>query len=224
MKQITALSILAAALAATPALAQQLASASPYVDLRAGPGRDYPLVASLPSGIDITVVGCVGDYRWCDIVSGPYRGWVYAGNIIYPYQSGYVPLLTYGPPIGIGIIGFDLGYYWDHHYRGRPWYGQRRYWVDRPHGDVGRADHHAGPRFDGGARQHRGQPQRSAAQVPLQGQGQHMGPWPPLGQQARQDRVPGAQRQWHAQHPHAGERQAPAHNAGQGESLRPSHQ
>jgi uncharacterized protein YraI len=144
MKLIKALSVLLAALAAIPAttLAQQLASASGYVNLRAGPARDYPIIARLPAGIDISVIGCLSDYRWCDVIAGPDRGWVYAGNIVYPYQDANVPLLSYGPVIGIGIIAFDLDHYWHRHYRARPWYRQRQYWIDRQRPDF----HHGGHR------------------------------------------------------------------------------
>ena len=161
MKQFAAFSVLVAALASpAAAFAQQLVSTSQYVNLRAGPGKDYPIVALLQPGIDISVVGCLSDYRWCDIVTGPDRGWVYAGNIVYPYQSSNVPLLSYGAIIGIGIIAFDLGYYWDQHYRGRPWYAQRRHWTDWPRPGFGGGDrraHQPGLRFDEGMRrQHAG--------------------------------------------------------------------
>lgn len=142
MKLIKALGVLLAAFAAIPATAQQLASDSVYVNLRAGPGRDYPVVAMLPAGIDISVIGCLSDYRWCDVVAGPDRGWVYAGNIVYPYQAANVPLLSYGPVIGIGIIAFNQDHYWHRHYRARPWYRQRQYWIDRPHPDMRHGGRH----------------------------------------------------------------------------------
>jgi uncharacterized protein YraI len=81
------------------------------------------------------VDGCINGYRWCDVTVGPERGWVYAGNIIYAYQGAPVPLINYGAVIGIGIIAFSLGDYWDNHYRTRPWYPQRQHWIDRPRTD-----------------------------------------------------------------------------------------
>lgn len=125
---------LAAVLALTPlvAYAQQFANLARDSNLRAGPSRDYPVVAELPAGFSVWVDGCINGYRWCDVTVGPDRGWVYAGNIIYPYQGARVPLLNYGAVIGIGIIAFSLGDYWDNHYRTRPWYPQRQIWIDRP--------------------------------------------------------------------------------------------
>lgn len=111
--------------------AQQLAYVSKEVNLRAGPSSDYPVVAILGAGVTITVEGCMSDYRWCDVSIGPNRGWLYAGNIVYPYQGANVPLLTYGPAIGIGVVAFSVGHYWDDYYRASPWYPQRQRWIER---------------------------------------------------------------------------------------------
>lgn len=151
MNYLAVLGFLTAALAALPATshAQQLAYTAKEVNLRAGPSRDYPIVAMLPAGVAISVEGCLSDYRWCDVVAGPNRGWVYAGNILYPYQGSTVPVLTYGAIIGIGIIAFSVGDYWDHHYRASPWYPQRQRWIDRPHPAFGPSGHRLPPRRPG---------------------------------------------------------------------------
>ena len=105
----TALCILTAALAAGPMVvsAQQLAYTSKEVSLRAGPSRDYPVVAHLGAGTTMTIYGCLQDYKWCDVVVGGSRGWVYSGNIVYPYLGRNVPVLSYGPTIGLGIVTFS---------------------------------------------------------------------------------------------------------------------
>jgi hypothetical protein len=59
------------------------------------------------------------------------RGWIYAGNIAYPYQSADVPVLNYGAAIGFPIITFMIGDYWDQYYRNRPWYGNHDGAIDR---------------------------------------------------------------------------------------------
>lgn len=68
----------AVALASMASQAQQVAHATKDVNLRAGPERDYPVVAILQAGVTMTVMGCLPDYRWCDVVAGPNQGWVYA--------------------------------------------------------------------------------------------------------------------------------------------------
>jgi uncharacterized protein YraI len=124
----------AVAALAMPATAQaQYAQTASWVNLRAGPGRDYPLVVSFAPGVPITVQGCIEGYSWCDVI-GPNgeRGWIYAGKIVYPYQSGYVPVMQYGPVIGIPVVTFVIGSYWGDYYRQRPWYGNMHRWHDRP--------------------------------------------------------------------------------------------
>ena len=51
------------------------------VNLRAGPGDDYPLVASSAPGQPLEVMGCTSGYGWCDVVlPDGLRGWVLCGE------------------------------------------------------------------------------------------------------------------------------------------------
>jgi len=102
------------------------------VNMRAGPSREYPVVTRLGGGTPVEVAGCIDDWSWCDVIAGPDRGWVYAGNLEYPYESRRVPIIRYGRDVGLPIVVFSAGPYWDTYYRGRPWYGRRQYWVNRP--------------------------------------------------------------------------------------------
>lgn len=133
MKHPIAAGLLAMALsmAAAGAVAQEAYTAK-SVHLRAGPGRDYPVVAILPAGMQLWVQGCVSDYSWCDVVVGSDRGWVYAGNIqsYYDGSSGYVPLWPYGAWFGIAVYPFVINDYWGRYYYNRPWYPQLHRWGD----------------------------------------------------------------------------------------------
>ena len=62
------------------AFAQQQAYTNSPVNMCAGPAEDYPAVAQLPGGVPVTVMGCVSDYSWCDVVVPNLRGWVYRGR------------------------------------------------------------------------------------------------------------------------------------------------
>jgi uncharacterized protein YraI len=133
MKYLNVVAGLTVALAAMPGFSQpQLAYAAKQVNLRAGPGMEYPVIAILLAGVPVTVQGCVADYRWCDVEAGPSRGWVYGANIVYPYQGANVPVINYGAMIGISVLAFSVASYWDQHYVGRPWYPQRQRWINRP--------------------------------------------------------------------------------------------
>lgn len=124
---------LASMLAApAPALAQSPAFTSTTVNLYAGPAGDYPVVAQVPGGVSIAVMGCVSGYSWCDVSLPGLRGWVYGGYISYPYQGARVPLMNYGATIGLPILTFSLGAYWGNYYRDRPWYGNQSRWNRHP--------------------------------------------------------------------------------------------
>jgi uncharacterized protein YraI len=101
------------------------------MNLRAGPNRDYPLVAQLDEGAPLEVHGCLSDWSWCDVSFEDTRGWIYAGGVSFVYQGERVPLYSYGPSLGLPIITFSLLPYWGHYYRGRPWYPQRDDWDHR---------------------------------------------------------------------------------------------
>jgi uncharacterized protein YraI len=123
-----ALSLVIAATAA----AQSIAYTNGPATLRVGPDREYPLIAAVPPGTQLQIFGCTDDYAWCDVTSGPDRGWIYARHLEYPYQGRRVLIYGRGPSLGLPIVTFSVGSYWDNYYRGRPWYGRRSYWVGRP--------------------------------------------------------------------------------------------
>jgi hypothetical protein len=83
MKHSLRLALAALALALTGVAQAQgsVAFAAKDIHLRAGPGRDHAVVAVVPAGSELQVQGCVTDNRWCEVVAGGSRGWVYAGNI-----------------------------------------------------------------------------------------------------------------------------------------------
>jgi uncharacterized protein YraI len=118
------------ALAPLGTFAQEAFTRQP-ANVRAGPDRDYPLVAQLGPGSPVRVMGCLEDWTWCDVAFDDNRGWVYGPFLLYGVQDDRVPLYTYGPSLGIAIIGFSLGGYWDEHYRQRPWYSGREDWSRR---------------------------------------------------------------------------------------------
>jgi uncharacterized protein YraI len=135
----------ASLLMATAAYAQQAAYTVRPANVRAGPERDYPLIAQLPPGIPVTVMGCLSDYRWCDVVFNGDRGWMYAGNLAYAQGGRTLPFLSYAPSLRLPIVVFSIGGYWDQYYRSRPWYPQRNYWLKR--GPQYRAAPYPGPRI-----------------------------------------------------------------------------
>ncbi len=102
------------------------------VNLRAGPGTDYPSITVVPQWTGLQVQGCVDGYSWCDVQVGADRGWVYAQYLEFLQDNEPVYIEDNGPRLGIPIVTFSVGTYWDSYYRTRPWYRNRAYWVSRP--------------------------------------------------------------------------------------------
>ncbi|HEV2977097.1 MAG TPA: SH3 domain-containing protein [Casimicrobiaceae bacterium] len=107
-------------------------------DVFAGPSSEYPPIGQLPVNAAVELFGCLSDWSWCDVGFGPNRGWIYAGDIVVPYDNQRVAIIEYGPRIHVPLVTFSLTAYWDEHYRSRPWYGERQQWVSRVHIDANR--------------------------------------------------------------------------------------
>lgn len=123
---------------APAALAAFTANILTTAHLRAGPSIEYPTVSLLPAGAAVMIFGCEVQYGWCDAQLGPDRGWVDAAYLQMNSPGGPLIVADAGVTVGIPIISFEFGTYWDTYYRGRPWYARRPYfdgyWRRYPHG------------------------------------------------------------------------------------------
>ena len=198
LRKVTAGMLLVAGLALSAGALAQEAYTTRQSNVRAGPDTAYPVVAVLGAGSPVDVVGCVGDYLWCDVIFGDNRGWVSSRALQYVYQSRRVPLYEYGATLGLPILGFSLFNYWDDHYRSRSFYRDRPRWQNAPHAhwnDHGPRDNNwrdRGPR-DNNWRDR--QPQQAQPQyIPQRPEPQYRQPQPQYrqpDQQFRPDRQRG---------------------------------
>ncbi|MGE0723272.1 MAG: SH3 domain-containing protein, partial [Alphaproteobacteria bacterium] len=106
------------------------------VNLRSGPGVQYPAVAVIPGGSPVILHGCLEGWVWCDLTWSDFRGWVSGKFVAQEYESQPITVVEYGPALEIPIIAFGLATYWDRHYHHRHFYRERdrwdRYWVANP--------------------------------------------------------------------------------------------
>ncbi|QRN52482.1 SH3 domain-containing protein [Dyella caseinilytica] len=102
------------------------------VNMRAGPDSQYPAIQVLPVNTWVSVQGCTTGWAWCDVISGPNRGWVAGTYIAYMYNSQPVYVADYGSQIGIPIVSFVIASYWGNYYSNRPFYRDRARWYGRP--------------------------------------------------------------------------------------------
>ncbi len=149
------------------------------ISLQAGPDTDYPPIDTLSAGTEVDVNGCVEGFSWCDVSAGEDRGWVPGSFLEQEYDNQPVYLIDYGPRIGVPVVSFNIGVYWDQHYHNRPFYGQRTQWVNRhiavrppPRPSIAHAPPipHGGGGDHGHANAHQ-QPTHAAAMAPRPGTG-----------------------------------------------------
>ncbi len=99
-----------------------MASAAPgistgNVNLRAGPGINYPLVGKIPARADLQVEGCLEGWSWCNVFWQGAYGWV-AGRFVAPVRG-------HDGRHSIPIATYDMRGYWDEHYQSMPFYHDR---------------------------------------------------------------------------------------------------
>ncbi len=116
-------------------------------EMRAGPDSEYPTVRDIRSGDRVEIHGCLSDWTWCDAGYGTERGWVAGNALVVDYDGRRQAIVQIAPQIGIGVLSFSFGSYWDNHYRGRPFYTERSRW-ERHYND--RYQSHWGPRASSG--------------------------------------------------------------------------
>src|SRR5258708_9398761 len=66
------------------------------VELRAGPDPGYPAVAMLSDGTPGAILGCVGNWSWCDVATSIDPGWVPAGFLQQEYRAQRLYVPEYG--------------------------------------------------------------------------------------------------------------------------------
>ena len=132
-KLLGALALLA--LVAAPALAEAATRgfSTANVNMRSGPSTAYPAVVVIPNGAPLTIHGCLSDTPWCDVSFSAGRGWVAGRYVqaIYRENRVYVEPRSYRN-LGVPIITFDAGNYWDRYYRDRDFYRERDRWRRPP--------------------------------------------------------------------------------------------
>jgi len=109
----------------TPADAAVNAFVSRTLSERAGPSTYYPVVTVIPRGATLTLYGCLSGGGWCDVSYAGARGWVPGGYVEAYYRSQRVYVPHYVAQIGVPVVSFNIGFYWNSHYHDRPFFAER---------------------------------------------------------------------------------------------------
>lgn len=129
IKTLTAVAaLLAGTVIAGPASAFQ-GYVTNSVNLRAGPGTNYPVVARVSASRPLAINGCLQGFDWCEVQAGRYHGWVSGDYLEGEYNDDREYISDLGPEVNLPVINFEFGSYWDQNYRNRSFYKQRAHYA-----------------------------------------------------------------------------------------------
>lgn len=76
---------------------QTLATAITPLNMRTGPGPEYPVIGAIPTNGQATVLGCIEGSQWCQVTYNGAQGWAYSQ---YMQSAGIraLPPVTYAAP------------------------------------------------------------------------------------------------------------------------------
>jgi uncharacterized protein YraI len=110
MRSISTTFMAAATLAAlsAPASAETIARATIPLNVRSGPGPQYPVIGAIPNRGSATVLGCIQGSLWCQVSYNGRQGWAYSQyltatlsgrSLALAETMRTVPTVTYQEPV-----------------------------------------------------------------------------------------------------------------------------
>jgi uncharacterized protein YraI len=95
-----------AVLVAGPALAVVMAfSPTGNLNVRSGPGFQYPVVNKIAANVPVEITGCVSDYSWCGVaLPGGVTGWASAPYLVTKATGQPKNLQVAGASLNIPVI------------------------------------------------------------------------------------------------------------------------
>ncbi len=117
--------ILAGAMLVPGIASAATAFATGNVNLRAGPSTAYPAVNVVPAGNDVRVFGCLSNRSWCDVDYYGQRGWMSSNYLAFEQRGTRYTGTRVVERIAAPTVTFQIGTYWDDHYRDRSFYSDR---------------------------------------------------------------------------------------------------
>ncbi|MER9663101.1 DUF1236 domain-containing protein [Mesorhizobium sp. M0159] len=86
------------------ALADTAVSAITDLNVRAGPGPQYPVIGVLAAGQSATLDGCIANSKWCTIAEANGQGWVYSDYVTADFGGSRVVLTQRPAGADIAIV------------------------------------------------------------------------------------------------------------------------
>lgn len=86
------------------AMADTSVSAVTDLNVRAGPGPQYPIVGVLAAGQSATLNGCLENSKWCTIAEASGQGWVYSDYVTADFGGNQLVLTERPADSGIVVV------------------------------------------------------------------------------------------------------------------------
>lgn len=86
------------------ALADTAVSAVADLNVRAGPGPQYPVIGVLAAGQSATLDGCIQNSKWCTIAEANGQGWIYSDYVTADFGGSQVVLTQRPDDADIAIV------------------------------------------------------------------------------------------------------------------------
>jgi uncharacterized protein YraI len=86
------------------ALADTAVSAVADLNVRAGPGPQYPVIGTLAAGQSATLEGCIENSKWCTIAEANGQGWIYSDYVTADFGGNEVVLTRRPADADITIV------------------------------------------------------------------------------------------------------------------------
>ncbi|WP_112604949.1 DUF1236 domain-containing protein [Rhizobium sp. WW22] len=87
--------------------AEMAATTATDIEVRSGPGAEFPTVGIATRGSEATLDGCVEGSRWCRVDVNGMRGWVYAQYLSVEQNGASVVVQDHRDDLGIPTITYE---------------------------------------------------------------------------------------------------------------------
>lgn len=94
---------------ASVASAQTTATATTDLNIRSGPGPEYPVVGYVKGSEQVTVTGCLEGSKWCTVEGSGGNGWSYSDYLIADYSGSTVVMTQSYEQVGVPVTVYDGG-------------------------------------------------------------------------------------------------------------------
>lgn len=88
-----------------PSFAETAVSAATDLNVRAGPGPQYPVIGVIDAGQSTVLRGCLENSKWCSISDSGGEGWVYADYLVGDFGGQDIVLSQ--RPAGSDVVVVD---------------------------------------------------------------------------------------------------------------------